>query len=347
MATINGNATNNTLYGTAAADTVSGLAGNDHLLGQGGNDTLLGGVGNDKLDGGAGNDRLEGGDGIDFLGGGVGNDWMLGGAGDDYLWDMTGINTMEGGAGNDRLISNTMRGSDNRLFGGDGNDTLVWKAEGLHSGDGNGLYDGGSGVDQLELNGETATLRDNSTGATRTNPLVSVFVDRSDAGGMSGHAGLLSDLDNADFSTMTSEFGFRGIESIVASPGTELFFSGPSAGTVTTAPIKVAGGSGDDFFRPGDGQAVITSGGGEDRFYFVDSPGLVDSDTRITDFDPAHDLLMFRYGPSRGPDVVQQEIGNQTVFSCYESGQTEPARTVTVDCLGLTSSSVWLDYDTV
>ena len=344
MATINGNSTDNTLYGGSGADTISGLGGNDHLLGQGGNDILLGGIGNDKLDGGLGNDRLEGGDGIDFLGGGTGNDWMLGGAGDDYLWDMSGINTMEGGAGNDRLISNTMRGADNRLFGGDGSDTLVWKAEGLHTGDASGLYDGGTGNDRLELNVETATLRDAFSGLTRAEPLVSVFVDRSDAGGMSGHAGLLSDLDNADFSTMTDEFDFRGIESIVASPGTELFFSGPSAGTTTTVPVKVTGGNGSDFFRPGDGQAVITSGGGEDQFYFNNSPGLAGSSTRITDFDPAHDRLMFRY---LGNEVVQQEVGNQTVFSCYLDGETTASRTVTVNCLGLTSSSVWTDYDTV
>ena len=347
MATINGNSANNTLYGTAGTDTISGLGGNDHLLGQGGNDILLGGVGNDKLDGGVGNDRLEGGEGIDFLAGGTGNDWMLGGGGDDYLWDMSGLNTMEGGAGNDRLISNTMRGADNRLFGGDGSDTLVWKAEGLHTGDGAGLYDGGTGVDRLELNGETATMRDPFGGLTQAEPLVSVFVDGSGASGMSGHAGLISDLEGSSFSVMTSEFSFRGIENIVASPGTELFFSGPRAGTTTTAPIKVTGGNGDDFFRPGDGQAIITSGGGEDQFYFVNSSGLVGSNTRITDFDPALDRLMFRYGPNMGSEVVQQEVGNQTVFSCYLDGETTASRTVTVDCLGLTSSNVWLDYDTV
>jgi Ca2+-binding RTX toxin-like protein len=78
LATLNGDARDQTLAGTAWSDVLNGA---------GGKDTLRGGAGNDALNGGEGDDLLEGGAGSDLLDGGVGNDTLAGGAGaDTYLF---------------------------------------------------------------------------------------------------------------------------------------------------------------------------------------------------------------------------------------------------------------------
>ena len=55
-----------TLVGNAGNNTLSGNAGNNRLKGEGGNDTLMGYAGNDTLSGGAGTNRLIGGTGDDW-----------------------------------------------------------------------------------------------------------------------------------------------------------------------------------------------------------------------------------------------------------------------------------------
>jgi hypothetical protein len=62
MATINGDANNNTLQGD-----INGVPENDTINGLGGNDTLFGYSGNDVLDGGTGADVINGGNGFDSV----------------------------------------------------------------------------------------------------------------------------------------------------------------------------------------------------------------------------------------------------------------------------------------
>src|SRR5687768_17571017 len=50
MATINGNANNNTLIGTNQNDMINGMAGNDLIQGLGDNDIIDGGTGIDTAD---------------------------------------------------------------------------------------------------------------------------------------------------------------------------------------------------------------------------------------------------------------------------------------------------------
>ena len=90
--TINGDATDNTLYGGAGTDTISGGAGADSLYGGSGDDTLNGDAGNDMIFGGTGDDTINGGAGVDF---------MFGGEGDDlFIYQEGGGNdTIYGGAG--------------------------------------------------------------------------------------------------------------------------------------------------------------------------------------------------------------------------------------------------------
>ena len=100
------------VVGNDGDDTIDGGNGNDSILGGGGNDSLLGGADDDTLNGGGGADRLLGGEGNDRLDGG-------------------GHDTSEG-AGVDTLL------------GENGNDTLVFNNS-------DNVYDGGNGIDVLEL----------------------------------------------------------------------------------------------------------------------------------------------------------------------------------------------------
>jgi len=162
------------LKGGKGSDTLIGGAGNDNLDGGEGDDTLRGGDGNDILKGGKGNDRLEGDAGNDVLFGGRGNDTLLGGAGDDILYgdsqgsgSGSGDSWVNGGAGGSHAGSGGSGGhgsaGNDYLNGGAGNDILYaqggndtgvysWTenllASGLTSRD---MYDGGKGVDTLEL----------------------------------------------------------------------------------------------------------------------------------------------------------------------------------------------------
>jgi VCBS repeat-containing protein len=179
------------VVGSAFADSIVGDAGHNFLDGGAGNDTLLGGAGNDTLRGGAGADSLDGGAGIRDLadyststswisvdlamqdgataqsGGGAGNhaegdtlvgiedvlgsrfndvikgdarnNRLWGGDGDDTIDGGAGWDTIMGGAGNDLIYGGD--GGDN-LFGGDGNDTI-------YGGNGKDYIWGGDGDDYL------------------------------------------------------------------------------------------------------------------------------------------------------------------------------------------------------
>jgi Ca2+-binding RTX toxin-like protein len=128
---ITGTANADNLEGTNANDSMIADAGDDSISSDGsGNDTLLGGDGNDNLiDVGVGHDFLDGGMGNDTLDGGMGSDTLDGGGGDDYLSDSEDYYYYS---------------SQDSLFGGDGNDTLV-----LNYGNYNSTLDGGTGADSL------------------------------------------------------------------------------------------------------------------------------------------------------------------------------------------------------
>ena len=114
---------------------ISGTTQDDTLTGTDGTDVLLGGNGDDTLDGGDGNDLLLAGNGDDTLDGGDGSDLLSGGNGDD---------TLDGGDGSDLLL------------GDRGDDTLNYTlSENTGETD---YYDGGSGVDTLQLTLTSAEL---------------------------------------------------------------------------------------------------------------------------------------------------------------------------------------------
>jgi Ca2+-binding RTX toxin-like protein len=165
------------LNGQAGNDVIFGGADNDVLLGESGNDALYGGGGDDTLDGGAGSDwanyadatggvvvdlEIQGtaqdthGGGVDTLvsiervQGSAFDDLLVGDAGANILRGEGGDDTIFGGGGDDYLFG--LDGEDwlfdeqgfNRLFGGGGDDLLSINLSA-------GIFDGGSGLDKLEL----------------------------------------------------------------------------------------------------------------------------------------------------------------------------------------------------
>lgn len=134
-------------------DVFYGGYGDDVLLGIAGDDQLKGGRGNDHLDGESDNDTLWGGDGDDHLIGdyyaddiSAGFDLLYGGNGNDSLTDDGGA-LFFGGRGDDILRSDgDFDAIVPRLYGGDGDDSLI----GMYS-DMGFVFVGGDGDDWIGL----------------------------------------------------------------------------------------------------------------------------------------------------------------------------------------------------
>jgi len=140
---------------SSGPDLVAATDAGARIKGRGGNDTILGGAGNDLLDGGPDDDTIEA------------------GAGDDIL---------VGGAGNDLLVAGT--GAD-RLYGEDGDDLLIWAADGPNDAMAQSSFDGGLGSDTLRIvNGSLAAeFAADGTGILLGYGLApTTFVDVSDFG---------------------------------------------------------------------------------------------------------------------------------------------------------------------
>ncbi|MCB1339646.1 MAG: hypothetical protein KDK24_00985 [Pseudooceanicola sp.] len=133
----------NWLTGDEANNALTGGGDDDVLKGAGGSDYLLGLAGNDTLDGGDGDDRVFGDLGTDYLKGGEGNDLLDGGEDDDKLYGENGHDAMIGGAGSDEAT------------GGDGDDVYYHGGHDIAGTEadenGNDTFDGGEGVDTIDL----------------------------------------------------------------------------------------------------------------------------------------------------------------------------------------------------
>ncbi|XZE56469.1 PKD domain-containing protein [Planctomycetaceae bacterium SH139] len=109
--------------------SIAGIEGDGRDLLEGGNgvDMLFGGAEADVILGAAGDDYIDAGAGDDNINGGDGNDVIRGGAGNDVLHGAAGIDHILGDGGDDQLFGDVGNGSNQlgqRLFGGDGSDTL-------------------------------------------------------------------------------------------------------------------------------------------------------------------------------------------------------------------------------
>ena len=304
--TLRGNAVDNYIEGREGADTIEGRDGDDMLFGDDGDDHVQGGAGDDQLSGGAGNDIIDGGDGLHdliYLGGDpigmtavtidlqlttaqttyMGSDVYLNiedlvstGLG-DVLWGNAaantfwgnGVVTLHGRDGNDYLYGGGDSTGGDNLYGENGDDWLVGCGP-------SNRFDGGSGVDTVELTGGQSHTVDLNISAAQDPQFGgpgSLFIGIENLSSR-GQNDVLKGNDGANVLESTGHFAVlegRGGNDILVGSGA----------------CQLTGGTGNDVFRLSSGAVMdFVAGGTDDRLevayhtsYMVEQVG---ADTRIT-----------------------------------------------------------------
>jgi Ca2+-binding RTX toxin-like protein len=225
---ISGTSRSESLTGVELAEVILGHAGNDTIAGMGGADVLYGGHGNDVLLGGEGNDTLDGGPGLNTL---------LGGSGDDLL-----------------VISGTLAEA-NRLFGGEGTDTLQ-----IVSPTGRSTVQGLSATEVEHLD-TTDTLIAGRSNAT--------IIDLSSFTMVTGSVTLL---------------GLGGRDQIIGSLVADWIDGG-------TDNDVLSGGGGNDTLIGNSGNDTLSGGAGADVFVFNEALSRTGNLDTVTDFVSGLDIL--------------------------------------------------------
>ncbi|WBU65425.1 calcium-binding protein [Paracoccus aerodenitrificans] len=218
----------------------------------------------------AGNDLVRGSWRDDSISLGSDDDQGYGEDGEDWVLGGDGLDRLFGGRGDDTLHG--QRGDDllalndgaDRGFGGDGSDTV----------------DGHAGDDEVVGNGGNDLL----FGGAGNDRVV-------------GAAGNDRVMGNSGSDTL---FGGPGQDILKAGDGRDSIWAGPGDDRVEggNGTDGLHGGYGDDTLDGGAGDDVLKGAKGADRF--IVSAGH----DRITDFDPAEDLLIF--SQNMQPDWAQQ-----------------------------------------
>lgn len=311
-------------------DDVRGLDGNDILRGLEGNDILRGGNGNDILRGDAGDDEIRGDAGNDTIYGGAGADDIRGGSGFDTLWyrfsteavtvDLDGTLAGAGDAAGDtfslieRLIGtdfdDTLYGrelSQDRLFGGDGDDVLVGRGgnDFLFGEGGADILDGGDGIDYASYFTSSAGVRINlENGAFNLGDAAGdTFISIERFYGSQFDDTILGDAEGNFFR------GLGGADTLLGKGGQDRLF-GEDGDDILN------GGSGLDRLYGGTGDDILTGGSDRDNFYFQDQGG---NDT-ITDWQDGVDRMVFisDSGVSSFADLTITQEGNDTLVTYVE-----------------------------
>lgn len=250
---IEGSDQHDILYGTVWSDDISGGAGDDNIDGRDGHDVISGGDGDDHILAGTGNDTVFGGRGNDILFGQDGDDHLFGGDGDDRLY---------GGRGNDLLFGGA---GDDVLDGGEGDDVL-------EGGAGNDALDGGSGNDLL-LDGAGSDI---VTGGAGDDTIIAA-ADAEDDWFFGGDG-----YDRIDYSLATNAV----VIDLVNGTAT-----GEDIGSdVIDGFEEAVGGAGDDHFIVGDAPMMLTGGGGDNLFEFLQTP-VSEQPTAVV-----HEITDFKHG---------------------------------------------------
>ncbi len=283
----------NLVDGQGGADTINAGGGADTVLGGAGNDTILYNLGDgaDTVDGGADVDTLaitgsNAGNNLGVVFDGVRLTNVAGGAvtnvenvtlnmlnGNDTLsyatstagvtanlaagtasgfTSIVSVENVTGGSGDDVFTSGT---GANTFLGNNGNDRFVATVN-----DGNDTFNGGAGVDTLDLSGTTADATVTTTSAT------------------SGQIGndTLVDIENFIGGTGNDTITFgNAVNNINGGGGADIIIAGGGADIIL-------GGAGNDRITGGTGNDTMNGGADNDVFLFTTGFG---NDT-ITGFDP-------------------------------------------------------------
>ncbi len=357
----------------ASADTLNGDAGDDLIIGDdgsflplivrlniGGADTIRGGLNNDSIFGGAGSDNIHGQGGNDTIAAGRGNDTIIGGAllvfgqsladGDDFINGEEGDDSIYGDNLSPFLspIVSLLGGND-RLIGGDGNDTLVGQFgnDQMDGNDGNDVMHGGAGNDVINGNDGNDSLvggdgSDTISGGDGNDKLIggelitSLNDPLSDSSGdtLNGDAGqdLIIGDDGSYFPLMVRE-DIGGADIIRGGLDTDLIFGGAGADNIhgQGGNDTIAAGRGNDtviggsLLSPGqslaDGDDFINGGKGNDTIFGDNlSPSLAPTVSLLGGNDTlwggdGNDTLIGQFGHDEmegddGTDVMQGGVGN-------------------------------------
>ena len=348
-----------TLRGDNGNNLIDARGGNDLIYDRGGNDTVYGGDGDDTFMAGPGEDRFHGGEGNDLLvldvsgfapgafvvetdltlgrNGGRGmtagrdvlesiehvqvigtlNAWingnaadnrLTGGDGNDTLYGQGGMNTLEGGTGNDLLVGGP--GNDH-FYAGAGNDS-IWGGAGndqIHAGSGNNNVWTGAGNDWLE----GGTGNDTLGGGAGDDWIDARAGGRNQLWGGDGRDTLWA-ASGGD-----SLGGGWGNDNVNGGGGNDLLMGGLGNDTVDggdgndriflgMGEDMGIGGSGNDTLVGGPGFDRLWGGAGADRFEFWRGYGW----NRVEDFDRAEgDVIALGRGMwtgTHGPLTAAQVV---------------------------------------
>lgn len=239
--------------------------GDDTYSGSGGNDAVAGGAGDDLLDGGDGDDLflVRSGDGADSLLGGLGADRVQAvNANASVVWaNMSSIEIFDGaGFANFRIngtpvgdlidVSGVSLIDVERIFGGDGDDTLI-------GGVANERMEGGNGNDSLVGGGGDDTFLVRFGGGS----------DTIEGGSGNDRIFALSNSARIDWSRVS------GVEEVDASGRTGVVVTGGVGNDVLnlssiklTGVARIEGGAGNDTITGSAGADTIWGGDGDDVF---------------------------------------------------------------------------------
>ena len=175
---------------------------------------------------------------------------LLGGEGDDLLTGGADADTLRGEGGTDRLIG--FRGSTDVVFGGVGDDVMVW-----NNGDGTDVNDGDAGIDEVEVNGSPAA-----------GDAFTYKADPATAGRVQfNRTNLITFGINFTAERLTVN-GLGGDETAAPDPAAP-------GGIAALTSVTLNGGTGDDQLVGADGADLITGGGGFDTLVGADGADLV------------------------------------------------------------------------
>lgn len=294
------------LNGTVASDTIDvgphptstddeqilGLGPVIHSIGFGGDDHLT-------INGLDGDDRIKANAGLDLSVTLNGND------GDDFL---SGDVTINGGNGND-----TLEGSlgDDTLNGGAGDDIFL-----IHSGNigGTDVFVGGDGADTIVV---TGTLDDDDIDITASTIVMNAVTNTIDTGGSNTVERLRVHADDGE-DNIAITGNFAGINEFIVYAGDH----DDVVSATVVSELEVHGGDGDDMITGGggndrlygDGGADVLNGGsGNDDIWGGADNDLIIGGAGADNLYGGDDADLFIWNDGDGSDLVEGGAGNDVL----------------------------------